>query len=105
RQRKYSETHAHQPAHGDTKRLEHAAHDAVTAFFHHDAIPVVRALAAFVYDGLATSQSIVQRDSRLQALDLRDAQRANHAHRVLALELETRMHHAVREIARGGEHE
>src|SRR5690554_6201835 len=79
--------HAHQAAHGPAHGLDHAAPLAIASLGQRHAVPVVRALAAFVTQARETCRAILQLDARGQHLDLLVLQPAEQAHGILALHL------------------
>ncbi len=85
------------------KRLDQAAHLAVAAFLQHDVIPMIGALSAAVLECLDLGRAVLELDARQQRLLLFRRERADDPHRILALDLVTRVHHLVRELAGIGE--
>jgi len=85
--------------------LEHSAHDAIAALFEHDAVPTIGALAALGFNGLAARHAVIQLYAGTQPGDLLVGQLAQHSHRVLPIQLEAGVHHAIGDLARGGEHQ
>src|SRR5713101_2902122 len=62
RQAERPEAHAHQAAHGDPERLEHAPHLAVAPFAQHDLVPAVRSGAAARLDALEPCRTVLEHD-------------------------------------------
>ena len=92
---------ADQPAHRQADRVEQLAHLAIAAFGDDDAVPVVGAFAAAVLDRLERCALAVDRRRRRAASRASSSlERAQHAHRVLALDAEARMHQLVGQLAR-----
>ncbi|KAG1256149.1 hypothetical protein G6F65_016454 [Rhizopus arrhizus] len=88
-------------------RFPQAAHFAVAAFLHHDAEPVVRIRAADALDLVELGRAVFQCNAAGEAVDdgigdLFLAFRGTHAHHVLALDLERRVHHGVGQLTVGG---
>ena len=94
---------ADQPTHGQADGVEQPPHLAIAALRDLDAVPMVRAFAAAVFTAQKGRSLAFDRHPRQQARALLVGQRAEHAHRVLALDAETRVHQAVGELTRGRE--
>src|SRR6266852_3432879 len=102
RQQDRPEAHAHQAAHGDSKRLEHAPHLAVSPFAQHDLVPAVRSAAPARGDAVEPGRAVVESDPFGEGAHLFARELAPYPHRVLALDLAARVHQAVGELARVG---
>ncbi|CAB3788196.1 hypothetical protein LMG28614_02640 [Paraburkholderia ultramafica] len=98
-------TRADQAADHQAGRFEHTAHFAVTPFGERDVIPVIGAFAAAVADAQEVRRAVVQLDAMQQLLTHAFGQLADHPHRILTLDAVTRVHEAVRQIARRGQHQ
>jgi hypothetical protein len=83
--------------------FHHAPHLAVAAFGDGDAVPAVGALAAAVFDAAELGDAVVEAHAIEQLLFFLVAERAEHAHGVLALEAEARVHQPVGQLAGVGE--
>ena len=94
---------ADQPADRQPDGVEQLPHLAVAAFGDDDAIPAVGAVAAALLDRLEGRGLAVDGDAGEQALAAFLVEQAEHAHRVLALDAEARMHQLVGQFARVGE--
>src|SRR5574343_847985 len=99
-----TKTHADQAADGQAEVLEHAAHFAVTAFTDHHVVAAVGALfgTALFAAALEHRRAVFQLHALGHFLHLLAGQLAQHAHRVLAVELEAGVHHAVGQLAASG---
>ncbi|MDT4822278.1 hypothetical protein FQZ97_554750 [compost metagenome] len=84
-------------------RLEQAAHLAIAAFGNGHAVPAVGAFATTVFDGAELRHAVVQAHALEQLLLFFAGERAQHAHRVLALQAEARVHELVGQIAGAAE--
>src|SRR5437867_13446753 len=103
RQPDWPEAHAHQAAHGDPERLEHAPDLTVAPFAQHDLVPAVRSAAPARGDAVEPGWAVVESDPLSESAELFARELAPHPHRVLALDLVARMHQPVSELARVGE--
>src|SRR5260221_7259126 len=92
RQEDRPEAHAHQTAHGDSERLEHAPNLAVAPFAQHDLVPAVRSAAPARGDAVEPGRTVVEGDPLSQSAELLARKLAPHPHRVLALDLVAWMH-------------
>src|SRR5213594_3472593 len=99
RQPDWPEAHAHQAAHGDPERLEHAPDLTVAPFAQHDLVPAVRSAAPARGDAVEPGWA-VESDPLSESAELFARELAPHPHRVLALDLVARMHEPVGELAR-----
>ena len=86
-------------------RLEEPPHDAVPALAQHHTVPAVRPSAATAFQGLHAALAVLEVDPVLQAGLLLGRDLASRPHRVLSIELETRVSEAIGEVTRGGEEE
>ena len=84
-------------------RLEQPPHQPVASFGDHHPVPAVHPFAAAVLDRFEPGRSVHQFDAGRQLPELLGRQRAEHAHGVLALVAEARMHQGVGEVTRVGE--
>src|SRR6267143_7012823 len=101
-QEDWPEAHAHQPAHGDSERLEHAPHLAVAPFAQHHLVPAVRSAAPARRDAVEPGRAVVENDPFGEGAHLFAREFAPYPHRVLALDLAARMHESVGELTRVG---
>src|SRR5439155_12294807 len=97
------ETHAHQAAHDDSKRLEHSSDLTVAPFAQHDLVPAVRAAASARGDAVEPCRTVFENNPLSERAQVLASELAPHPHRVLALDLVARMHEAVGELAGVGE--
>src|ERR1700754_3577220 len=105
RQRNRTVPRAKQTAHHQTDRLEHPPHFAVTSFGERDVVPVIGAFAAAVADAQKVGGTVVELDAGEQLLAHALSEFADDPYRILALDAIARVHEAVRQIARGREHQ
>src|SRR2546425_9107360 len=103
RQPDWPEAHAHQAAHGDPERLEHAPDLAVVPFAQHDLVPAVRSAAPARGDAVEPGRAVGQSDPLSESAELFARELAPHPHRVLVVDFVARMHEAVGELAGVGE--
>ena len=94
---------ADQPAHRQADLFEEAPHLAIAPFGDDDPVPVVSALAAAVFDRAETRVLAVDADAFEQLGFRLGVERAQHPHRIFALDAEARVHQLVGELARVGE--
>ena len=92
-----------QPAHAEPDLVEKLAHLAIATFGDHHAVPVVDAFAATVFNRLEACALTVDLDAIEQAVARLDLERSEHAHSVLTLDTEARVHQLVGQFARVGE--
>ena len=90
---------ADQATHRQAHRVEEFSHLAIAPLADHDAVPAVRAFATTVLDAQQLRRLAVDRHAGKQLVLVFVGQRAQHAHRVLALDAETRVHQPVGELA------
>src|SRR5258706_89738 len=95
------ETHAHQAAHLQSQRLEHAPHDPVPTFLQNRPVPAVTALAALILQQFELRVAIGKPYAAFQLLHLCRGQAAEQAHRIFAFDLETRMHKTIGQFTLG----
>ncbi len=103
RQRNRAVARADESADLDAHGIEQPSDFAVAAFHDHRAPPAVGALAARFHQAFQPGFTIFQYDALQQLLLHVRRQFAQHAHGVFALDFESRMHHAVGQLAAGGE--
>ena len=89
----------HRQAHG----IKEFAHLAVPTFRDDHAVPAVHAFAAAVFDGAEVRFLAFDVHTRQQATFRLLLQRAQHAHRVFALDAEAWVHHLMRQVTGVGE--
>src|SRR5574343_390996 len=94
---------ADQATDGQADRVEELADLAVAAFGDDHAVPVVHPLAAAVLHRLEGGGLAFDLDTGEQALAGLLLEAAQHAHGVLALDAEARVHQLVGQVTRGGE--
>src|SRR5437867_2870578 len=84
---------------GEADRVEELAHLAIAPFGDDHAIPMVRAFAAAILDALEAGALAIDLDAFEQLRARLVVERAEHAHGVLALHAEARMHQLVVQLA------
>ena len=104
RQHDVSVANADESTDGEAYGVEQPAHLAVATLVDDDPVPAVRALASTIFDRLERGALAgIDVDAFEQFFSRVFVERAEHAHRVFALDTEARMHQLVRELAGVGE--
>jgi hypothetical protein len=85
-----------------TDRLQHATDLSVSALRQGDPVPRVGAFTSTIFDGAELGHAITELHAIQQALLLFIAQSPQHAHSVLALQTETRVHQLISQFTRAG---